>query len=529
MSRARLALMDVVELVRLHRLGYGGRRVAELLRVSPNTERMYRQWLNDAGLLAGDAQELPSEEILRAALEAARPPKVAAQQVSSAEAYSGEIRALWDAGVGPRAIWDRLRVRHGSSFRVSLSAIKRHCGRLTRERGVRAEDVKIHVDTEPGEVAQVDFGSVGLLFDPASQLMRKAYVFVLVLGYSRKMWAKLVFDQSAETWVSLHVQAFEALGGVPRTLVPDNLKAAVIAAAFGCDRDQLTLNRSYRELARHYGFCIDPAPPRAPQKKGKVESAVSYVRHNFLAGRTELDVTRVQADLDVWLAEVAGNRVHGTTGKQPDRVFIEVEKQALLPLPVNRFEAVIWRRARVHPDSHISVERVLYSVPFVHIGKEVWVKLLGTRLTVYLDEVRIADHVRRDRGRSTCDAHLPEYRADLRHRSRSYWQERAAVIGPDTAAFVGAVFDSDDVVSQLRPVQAIVCHLEQFPKQRAEAACRRANAHGAYTYRAVVAILRKALDLDEIPQNPPPIGALDQPRFARNPANFGYYPPGGTA
>jgi transposase len=97
---------------------------------------------------------------------------------------------------------------------------------------VRAEDVAIPVETEAGHIAQVDFGYVGELYDPDEGRLRKAYVFVLVLGYSRHMFVRLVFDQKVETWLMLHIEAFEELGGVPAVIVPDNLKAAVIRAAF---------------------------------------------------------------------------------------------------------------------------------------------------------------------------------------------------------------------------------------------------------------------------------------------------------
>lgn len=136
--------------------------------------------------------------------------------------------------------------------------------------------------TAAGEIAQVDFGYVGQLWDPSSGQLRKAWVFVVVLAHSHHQFARLVFDQRTETWISLHEQAFQAFGGVPHTMVPDNLKAAVIQAAFGAGDPSCALNRSYRELAQHYGFKVDPAPPAAPQKKGKVESAVKYVKNNAL-------------------------------------------------------------------------------------------------------------------------------------------------------------------------------------------------------------------------------------------------------
>lgn len=151
-------------------------------------------------------------------------------------------------------------------------------------------------------------------------------VFVLVLGHSRHQVCRVVFDQKIDTWLRLHVEAFEELGGVPKVLVPDNLKAAVIRAAFGVGGDAI-LNRSYRELARHYGFKIDPTPPRSPEKKGKVESGVKYVKHNFFGvRRDQQDVVTLRADLARWVREVAGMRIHGTTRQRPLEHYEQVER-----------------------------------------------------------------------------------------------------------------------------------------------------------------------------------------------------------
>jgi transposase len=123
----------------------------------------------------------------------------------------------------------------------------------------------------------------------------------MVLGHSRHQFSRVVFDQRAETWIQLHEQAFRFFGGVPRTIVPDNLKAAVIRAAFGVSEPGCSLNRSYRELARHYGFKVDPTPPAAPKKKGKVESCVKYVKNNALKGRDGESIDDVNAELERWV------------------------------------------------------------------------------------------------------------------------------------------------------------------------------------------------------------------------------------
>jgi transposase len=474
-------------------------------------------------MLAGPIGDIPTLEVLKAAVEDRLPRKPPPQQTSSLESWLGQIQELWKKGLGPRAIYDRLRLED-EQFRAvgaTLSAVKRLCLRLKRARGVQPEDVAIPVETRPGEVAQVDFGYVGRLFDPHVRVMRKAWVFVMVLGYSRHMFARIVFNQSTETWLRLHVEAFEELGGVIETVVPDNLKAAVIRAAFNID-GPTALNRSYRELARHYGFKVDPTPIYDPEKKGKVESGVKYVKNNGLKGRAEQDVDVVAPALQRWVYEIAGLREHGTTHRRPLEVFRELEQAVLKPLPARRFEPVLWKEATVHRDSHVIFERRLYSVPWKLIEKVVWVRATASTVAIFFDDARVATHDRRGPGpRSTVDAHLPEHRADLRHRSRSYWEQRADRIGPDAGHFVREVFDSDDVLYMLRAVQAIVTHLERFPRERAEAAARRASHFGTFSYQGVKNILVRALDLEPLPAGTAsPSSPQESFRYARSAAEL---------
>ncbi len=174
----------------------------------------------------------------------------------------------------------------------------------------------------------------------------------MVLGYSRHIFARGVFDQSVSTLIDLHVRAFDWLGGAPRTLVPDHLKAGVVHAAFGLDDDP-EIQRDHRELVSFYGCKVDPAPPRAPQKKGKVERGV-YFANRFLATRREgADINELNADLARWVVESAGARIHGTTRKQSLRVFLEEEQASLLPLPSARYEVITWRKVKVHQDAHV--------------------------------------------------------------------------------------------------------------------------------------------------------------------------------
>ncbi len=211
--------------------------------------------------------------------------------------------------------------------------------------------------------------------------------------------------------------------------MPDNLTAAVIRAAFGLS-DTVSLNRSYRELARHYGFRIDPTPPRSPKKKGKIESGVKYVKGNFQSGRDSTEIDVLNRDRRRWVNEIAGQRLHGSTGRRPLVVFQQEEQLAPLPLPVQEYEQVVWKEATVHADSHIEYERRLYSVPWRLIRQKVWVRATCHTVAVYWNDERVATHSRRGAGsRSTLESHLPEGRRDPWHRSHSYWQERANRMG----------------------------------------------------------------------------------------------------
>jgi transposase len=501
------------ELVRLHRLRTAPREVARLLKMGPSTERQYRGALKAEGLLDGAPDALPPLAALQAAVaKHLPPPALPPQQVSGIEAWLGRIAPLVDKKLGPRAIFERLRVEEG--FPGSYPQVKRLCKALRRQRGVRAEDVAIPVETHPGQVAQVDFGHIGKLLDETGR-RRDAWCFVMVLGYSRQMVVRIVFDQRIETWMRLHVDAFLELGGAPETIVPDNLKAAVVRAAFNPDGTS-QLNRSYRELARHYGFKIDPTPPYAPKKKGKVESGVRYVKHGFFLGREGRPVEEVRRELVRWVHEVASERIHGTTKKRPREVFEDIERPSLLPLPARPFEPVTWRRSTLHQDAHLWFDRRLYSAPWRLIGQSLWVRATASTVCIYTDDERVATHDRNGPGvRSTVEAHLPEHRVALRHRDPSYWVQRADQIDKEVGDYIREVFASDGELSQLRAVQAMVLALERVPVERARNACKRASHFGSYGYGALKTILRTGLDLVPLPSVATPTPPAATPRFAR--------------
>jgi transposase len=223
------------------------------------------------------------------------------------------VQRLLDQGVEMTTIFHRLQDDHG--YCGSYSSVRRYVRKLRPDE----PEVVVRVHTAPSEEAQVDFGSVGKLYDPVSGRMRRAYVFIATLGYSRHQYAELVFDQKVPTWIALHRRAFESWGGVPKRIVPDNLKAAVAKVLV----HDPVLAEAYRRMAQHYGFLISPTRPRTPRHKGKVESGVRYVKRNFMAGQEFLDIHAANQRLKIWVREQAGTREHGTTHQAPLRLFHE--------------------------------------------------------------------------------------------------------------------------------------------------------------------------------------------------------------
>ena len=500
-SAQGISMHRLQEMVRLHRLGQDtAHEIAAALKMSPNTERKYRRALEAAELLAGEADELPSLEALKAVVEEALPSVKPPQEESSIAQWRPAVKELLAKGLTPKAIHDRLRLEHPEAYEGRIGAIKRMVKRLRIAQGVLAEDIAIPVETKPGHVAQVDFGYAGYRLDPATGQRRKAWVFVLVLGHSRHMYVEYVFDQKASTWVRAHIHAFKELGGVPAEVVPDNLKAAVLKAAFSSSEDT-TLNRSYRELARHYGFKIAPTPPRAPKKKGKVESSVKYVNNNFGKGRDGEDITVSNREVRRWVHTIAGTRIHGSTGRVPLEVFEEEERGAMLPLPSVPYRMVVWHKATLHQDSHFHFDGRLYSAPWQHVAPAgakptvVWARATANAVTAYIADMRVADHDRLGPGRrSTKDEHLPEHRRDYRHRDAAYWRERAERLGPAARALIDAVLDHDPARSRVDVACSSVRLLESLPAERASTVAQHALRFGNVHYRELKRIVGEGLD-----------------------------------
>jgi hypothetical protein len=376
--------------------------------------------------------------------------------------------------------------------------------------------VFIRVHSEPGEDMQVDFGTVGQLYDPVTKRVRTAYVFVATLGYSRHQYAELVFDQKTVTWIGLHKRTFAYFGGVPQRVIPDNLKAAVLQVLV---HDPI-LGDAYRRMALHYGFLISPTIPHTPRHKGKVESGVHYIKRNFWAGQEFVDIQVGNAHLRDWILNTAGVRKHGTTSEAPLHLFHAIEKAQLQPLPVQPFQLMNIHLVKVHPDCHVVISGSFYSVPFEYVGQELAAHVSESFVEIYKGQDLVTSHPRSTRSgqwHTRVEDYPPAKAAYLIH-TPDYCKELAARIGPSTQRVVEQLL-ADRPLDRLRSVQAILRLEERVGSKRLEAACARAAYFGDVRYRQIKLILNAALDREPLPETQPAQPALSH-AFARSGEEF---------
>lgn len=494
-------ILDVRELVRRVQAGQTDRAIARELGVARKTVKRYRAWAEAEGWEAGP---LPAVEELEARVRV--PASNLPRTPFKALPHRKRIEAWRRDGVEIRAMFQHLQREHG--YEGSYAGLHRYVRHLE----ATAPTAFVRLEVAPGEEAQVDFGAAGQRRDPVTGAYRKAWAFVMTLSYSRHQYAVLVFDQSVGTWLRCHREAFEWFGGVPRRIVIDNLKAAIVRAVW----HDPVVQRSYREFAEHYGFLIAPCRPRTAWHKGKVESGVRYVARNFLAGREPGSLAEDNTALLEWVETVAGVRCHGTTKEQPLVRFGEGERAALLSLPESPYDLGVWKQAKLHPDCHVVVDGAYYSAPHRLIGKRLWVRTNGRDVVIFHAWERVASHRWGPPGtRRTDPAHYPPDKVAVLMATPSWCRTRAAAIGPAAAEAVERLL-SERPLDRLRTVQAILRLADPYGAVRLEAACRRALSFDEVGYGTLKRILEKGLERQPLPDiTPARVGVLRY-RFARS-------------
>jgi transposase len=240
----------------------------------------------------------------------------------------------------------------------------------------------------PGECAQVDWGSHGAI--RVGETQRRLSFFVMVLCYSRMMYLEFTVSQTMEHWLSCHQNAFESLGVVPRRIMVDNLKSAVLKRIIG---QAPVFNPTYLDFANHYGFSIAPCGVGKGHEKGRVENGVGYVKKNLLAGLMLPDFHAMASTARQWLDTVANVRIHGETRRKPSEMFQE-ERASLLPLPPHPYDIGAISQVRASSQFRVSLDSNRYSVPAEYAGSHLILKTYPNRICIYHGDKLIARHPR---------------------------------------------------------------------------------------------------------------------------------------
>lgn len=247
---------------------------------------------------------------------------------------------------------------------------------------------EVRFETPPGEQAQVDFAQFNVVFADEPTTPRIVWLFSMVLGFSRLIWARFVVHQDLPTVLRCHVGAIEALGGAPREVLYDRMKTAVIGEG---DTGGIVYNRALVDLARHYGFHPKACRPDRAKTKGKVERPFRYIREDFFLARSFRNLEDLNAQLRHWLDTVANPRVHATTRRVVNEAFAE-ERAALRALPLAPFRSVLKLERRISREGMVSVGGNFYSVPDATRRRVVEVHTLAEELRIFEDGALIATH-----------------------------------------------------------------------------------------------------------------------------------------
>jgi transposase len=362
----------------------------------------------------------------------------------------------------------------------------------------------------PADKLFVDFaGDTVAVFDGSTGEQRRVQIFVAVLGASNYTFAQARWTQGLPDWIGAHVDALRAIGGVPKAIVCDNLKAGVTAAC----RYEPGINRTYQELAEHYDTAILPTRPRKPRDKAKVEGAVLIVERYVLARLRNRRFFSL-IDLNVSIREIVADlnaKIMRKLGVSRYELFAQIDRPALKPLPTAPYQYAEWKRCRVAPDYHVEIADHYYSVPSRLIREEVEARITDTTVEVLHKGTRVASHARSSvRHRHTTVAeHMPSA-----HRRYAAWTPakmmcEAGKIGTATIALVEAIMQAKPHPEQgFRACLGILQLARSYGSARLEAACRRGNDIGARNYGSIKSILQHGLDkayANETPPDEPPI------------------------
>lgn len=463
-------------IIALREQGWSKRKIARELGLDRATVRKYLEGLAAKSPTPQTGSVAPSEA------KSPTPPQTGSLPsggpASVCDRWAEQIDAAWRAGLSVQRIYQDLVA--GSQFGGSYHAVRR----FVRRRHGTVELPYRRMECAPGQELQVDFGQGAWVLENGRR--RKTHLFRCVLSHSRKGYSEAVWRQTAESFIRCLENAFRHFGGVPATVVIDNLKAGVIQA----DWYDPELNPKLEDFARHYGMVILPTRPATPRHKGKIEAGVKYVQNNAVKGRRFESLTAQNLFLAEWERTVADTRIHGTTRQQVGKLFAAVEQPALRPLPAMVFPVFEEAPRTVHRDGYVEFRRAYYSAPPEYMGRQVWVRCETRLLRIYnTRREQIALHAVAEPGRFTTDpAHLHSRKRHRIERGAEYLLDQCCLLGSLTGMWAKAMYQAHGPAG-LRVMLGLLHLAEKHPMAALEKAAATAIHHGAWRLRDLKRLL----------------------------------------
>jgi transposase len=500
MPAERLSMKKIRDVLRLtFELGMSRRKVSAATGIGRTAVTDYVQRMGAAGLTWPLPVGLDDADLERRLY----PPGVTAKGATGIEPDWNVIHAeMKRRGVTMTLLWQEYRADHPHGAAYSW-----FCERYRHWKKSVSPTMRQH--HAAGEKLFVDWaGDTIAVFDQVTGVEHRARIFVAALGASNYTYAEARWTETLPDWIGCHVNALTAIGGVPKALVPDNLKAGVTKPS----RYEPGINRTYQDLADHYGCVVLPTRIIKPRDKAKVEVAVQIVERFVLAklrNQRFFSLAELNTAIRACVATINA-KVMKAFGQSRADLLETIDRPALDALPVTAYAYAEWKRARVAPDYHIEIGGHYYSVPSKLIREIVDARITGTTVEIFHKGERIAAHVFSavKHRHTTITEHMPSA-----HRRYAAWtpakmMDEAAKVGPATSALFEAIMKAKPHPEQgFRSCLGIIGLGRSYGTARLEAASRRGNTIGATSYGSIASILKHGLDkafaTEPAPDTPP--------------------------
>jgi transposase len=491
--------------------GEGERPIAKAVGVARTTARGYIAAAVELGLDRSGGTGQLTDELIGLVCERVRPHR------SDGHGASWRVLLAEEAQITKWVKQDLTVVKIGVLLaRKGVVVPHRTLARFAVERcgaGRRAVTVRV-ADPPPGVECQVDFGRLGLVPDGGRR--RVCYALIFTACYSRHQFVWPTFRQTTGAVIEGFEAAWRFFGGVFPVVIPDSMSSIVDRA----DNIAPRFTDTFLEYAQSRSFAIDAARIGTPTDKPKVERAVPYVRRNFFAGETFIDIADVRQRGAAWCTNDAGLRIHGTTQCRPLEVF-RAEEQALLgALPPLPFDVPTWSDPKVHRDFHCEVDRAIYSVPYTLVGHKLKARRDATTVKFYLRGELVKLHPRKAPGqRSTDPADMPPGKDVYAMRDVEGLQRIAAGHGDAIGTYATAILDTPLPWTRMRQVYRLLGLVKKWGAGRVEQACRKALDAEAIDVNLISRMLERAKEADGAAPQPTQL-RLVPGRYQRDPSDF---------